>query len=53
MMRNAVNAVGNEVVYLKRLQMGSLKLDESLACGEYRPLSEAEIHALKNREADL
>ncbi len=51
--KRMMHAVGNEVVYLKRLQMGSLKLDESLACGEYRPLSEAEIHALKNREADL
>lgn len=31
-------AVGKEVVYLKRLGMGTLTLDESLAPGEYRRL---------------
>lgn len=40
-------ACGNEVVYLKRLSMGSLKLDESLALGEYRELNDEEINSLK------
>ena len=40
-------AVGNEVVYLKRVKMGSLILDEELALGEYRRLSEKEIEELK------
>ena len=40
---------GCRVVYLKRLAMGSLALDESLAPGEYRPLTEDEVTALKNR----
>lgn len=41
-------ALGNEVVYLKRLSMGTLNLDESLECGKYRPLSQEEICALKD-----
>lgn len=36
-------AVGKEVVYLKRFQMGTLILDESLKPGEYRELTEQEI----------
>ena len=40
-------AIGCEVTYLKRLSMGSLKLDESLKCGAYRPLTETEIRNLK------
>ncbi len=36
-------AVGKEVIYLKRLQMGTLILDESLKPGEYRELTEQEI----------
>ena len=39
-------AVGNEVVALKRLSMGSLKLDENLAPGEYRDLTEEELLSL-------
>lgn len=40
-------AVGKEVVYLKRLAMGSLRLPEDLACGEARKLSQQEIADLK------
>ncbi|MCR4608732.1 MAG: rRNA pseudouridine synthase [Eubacterium sp.] len=40
-------ARGHEVVYLKRLSMGSLKLDESLAEGEYRKLTDEELNNLK------
>lgn len=43
-------AVGKEVVYLKRISMGNLLLDETLKPGEYRELREEEICALKNRE---
>lgn len=39
-------AVGKEVTYLKRLQMGSLVLDKQLALGEYRRLTEQEIKEL-------
>ena len=42
-------AVDKEVIYLKRLSMGSLKLDESLEPGEYRYLTEDEISLLKQR----
>lgn len=40
------NAVNNEVIYLKRLSMGPIKLDESLKLGEYRHLSEDELKLL-------
>lgn len=40
-------AVGCEVAYLKRLSMGSLKLDESLSPGECRRLTEEELARLK------
>lgn len=41
-------AVNKRVIYLKRLSMGSLKLDESLELGEYRELTAAELDALKS-----
>ena len=39
--------LGNEVVYLKRLRMKGLRLDESLQPGEYRMLTEEEINDLR------
>lgn len=39
-------AVGNQVLYLKRISMGSLVLDETLKPGEYRPLYEKELEEL-------
>ncbi len=42
-------ALDCNVVFLKRLSMGSLKLDETLKPGEYRPLSEAELMELKKQ----
>ncbi len=45
--KRMLKAVGNEVIYLKRLSMGSLKLDESLAPGAYRSLTKEEIGKLK------
>lgn len=40
------HACGKEVQYLKRLSIGPLVLDESLALGEFRPLTETEIQAI-------
>lgn len=40
------HAVGKEVVYLKRLSMGSLLLDETLSVGAYRPLTKEEVEDL-------
>lgn len=39
-------AVDKEVVYLKRLRMGTLVLDENLSIGEYRPLTKEELEKL-------
>lgn len=41
-------AMDCRVTYLKRISMGSLKLDESLKTGEYRRLTEQELELLKN-----
>jgi 16S rRNA pseudouridine516 synthase len=43
-----LQAVDNEVLYLKRIRMGNLVLDETLPKGSYRRLSEGELEALKN-----
>ena len=40
-------AVGKKVLYLKRISMGPLQLTDDLKPGEYRPLTEEEITALK------
>ncbi len=45
--KRMLQAVGNEVLYLKRLSMGSLRLPEDLEKGAYRPLSEEEIYKIK------
>ena len=44
--KRMMEAVGNEVLYLKRIQMGPLVLDEELPLGEYRYLYEDELQAL-------
>jgi 16S rRNA pseudouridine516 synthase len=41
-------AVGKRVVYLQRLTMGPLTLDETLELGEYRELTDEEIDLLRN-----
>ena len=43
-------AVGKRVVYLKRLSMGTLTLDETLKPGEYRQLTPEEIEHLIKRQ---
>lgn len=44
--KRMLHAVGNEVVYLKRLSMGTLTLDEHLKKGEYRTLTGEELEKL-------
>ena len=45
-MKRMMLAVGNEVIKLKRLSIGNIKLDESLKPGEYRRLTEDELKEL-------
>lgn len=40
-------AIGREVLYLKRIRMGTLRLDEELDPGEYRELREDELALLQ------
>lgn len=40
-------AVGKKVIYLKRLSMGPLLLDEKLELGEYRELTNEEVQLLR------
>ena len=42
-------SVGKKVVYLKRISMGKLKLDESLELGAYRELTEEEVKLIEER----
>jgi 16S rRNA pseudouridine516 synthase len=44
--KRMLEAVGNEVLFLKRLSMGPLFLDESLNPGEYRALTDEELKEL-------
>ena len=39
-------AVGNKIVYLKRISMGQLKLDEELELGEYKELTDDDLEKL-------
>ena len=41
-------AIGKEVTYLKRIRKKNLELDESLALGEYRRLTNEELDRLKD-----
>lgn len=45
-------AVGMEVIFLKRLSMGPLKLDAELEPGEFRTLSEEELSVLQELTAN-
>ncbi len=40
-------SIGKEVLYLKRIQMKQLILDESLQLGEYRRITDEELYRLK------
>ena len=48
--KRMVKACGKTVVDLQRLTMGTLKLDDRLALGESRPLTEEELQSLMNNE---
>lgn len=48
--KRMVKTVGKEVLYLKRLRMGSLVLPADLDKGEYRPLTEDELAGLKKKQ---
>ncbi|WP_138753297.1 pseudouridine synthase [Paenibacillus sinopodophylli] len=43
-------AVGKQVVFLKRVSMGALVLDESLLEGSYRELTDAEVELLRSHK---
>ncbi|MCI1592151.1 pseudouridine synthase [Heyndrickxia oleronia] len=43
-------AVDKKVIYLKRIEMGPLQLDESLELGDYRELSNEEVQLLTTYE---
>ncbi len=45
--KRMLEAVGNEVMFLRRISMGSLQLGDDLPVGDYRPLTEEEINELK------
>ncbi|MEH7253406.1 pseudouridine synthase [Neobacillus niacini] len=45
-------AVGKRVVYLKRISMGPLPLDETLELGEYRELTDEEVELLKEYQVN-
>lgn len=44
--KRMMKSLGTTVTYLKRLSIGSLKLDESLKLGEYRYLTDDELNKL-------
>lgn len=46
--KRMLNACKNEVTYLKRVQIGPLDLDEQLALGEYRYLTDEEVETLNS-----
>ncbi|MGM0862374.1 pseudouridine synthase [Bacillus atrophaeus] len=48
--KQMAKAVGNEVIFLKRLSMGGLLLDPSLEPGEYRELTEEELNGLNDMQ---
>ena len=45
--KRMIRYAGCRVVYLKRMSMGALSLDETLPAGEYRPLTEEELALLQ------
>lgn len=47
--KKMVQYVGKEVIYLKRIQMGRLKLPEELELGEYRQLTAEELMELQKQ----
>ena len=48
--KRMLKAVNNEVLELKRVAFGALKLDETLAPGEYRELKNTEIARIRDKQ---
>ena len=48
--KRMMHSINNEVVYLKRMEMGKIKLDPKLTEGEYRLLTDEEIKDITNKE---
>lgn len=48
--KRMLQAVGNEVLALKRVSFGALTLDPALSAGECRELMEAEVRSIKRME---
>jgi 16S rRNA pseudouridine516 synthase len=51
--KRMLQAVGQQVVYLKRISMGPLQLDPALALGAVRELTETELNSLQNFMIDI
>lgn len=51
--KHMIAYAGGKVVYLKRLSMGALLLDEALGSGQYRILTDLEISILKKRTENV
>lgn len=51
--KRMMEAVGNKVVYLKRISMGALTLDTSLKPGEIRELTEEEVKLLETKSTEV
>ena len=47
--KRMLHTVGNEVVYLKRIRMDRLQLEDSLEKGAYRRLTDEEVESLRGR----
>jgi 16S rRNA pseudouridine516 synthase len=51
--KRMLQAVGQQVVFLKRISMGPLQLDPALALGAVRELTETELSSLQNFTIDI
>ena len=47
--KRMMESVGNKVIYLKRIKMGELSLDENLKLGEIRELTDEEVKLLETK----
>lgn len=50
LVKRMFESISTRVVYLKRISMGPLKLDDKLEPGQFRELTEEEITLLKTIE---
>lgn len=51
--KRMLGALNNKIIHLERISFGPLTLDENLARGEWRYLTESEIEALKEHKKKL